>query len=164
MSICLKALLPDTPGALIKMLKPISDNTGNIYSVIHSHGEKHGSKVPVIVKFDLPPESQEIKLKKIISELEQLQVEITEVETTPKLERIIAIVSGHVFQTDFVDTMKRISRTGARVVSTYAKFKDVASISNVKFEIMCDYDHVENALMELRRICEEKNLFLILDR
>ncbi len=164
MSICLKAYLPDSPGALIRMLKPISENAGNISSVIHSHEENRGGKVPVIVKFDLPADSQQEKLEIISKELENLAIEITEIDTGIKTERMIVILSGHVFETDFVDTMKRINRSGASVVSTMAKFTDVQSISNVKFEILCDAQKILDAYRELKAICEEKNLTMISDR
>jgi len=164
MAICLKAYLPDTPGALIQVLKPISENAGNISSVIHSHEENRGGKVPVIVKFNLPPESEKEKLDHITKELEELAVEITEISRGLKRERIIVILTGHVFETDFVDTMKRINRTGANVVSTYAKFTDVQSISNVKFEILVDEKSIQKTMKELHAICREKNLTIISDR
>ena len=164
MSICLKAYLPDTPGALIKMLKPISDRAGNISSVIHSHGDNRGGKVPVIVKFDLPKDSEKEKLEQITSDLTNLAIEITEIERSLKRQRIIVIITGHVFETDFVDTMKRINRTGASVVSTVAKFTGVKAVSNVKFEIYCDEDKISAAMKEIQAICREKNLTLITDR
>ena len=164
MVIELKANLPDTPGTLLKLLKPISDHAGNIYSVIHSHVEVKGGKVPVIVQFDLPHEKIQEKKLLITKELQNLSIDIVDFAELVKRETITVIISGHVFETDFVDTFKRINSAGANVARIEAIFTGVQDISNVKFEIQCDYGKVDATMDEVRAVCQEKNLTLITDR
>jgi ACT domain-containing protein len=165
MVIELKANLPDIPGALIKMLKPISDNAGNISSVIHMHEELRGEKVPVIVRFDLPENSIDEKLETILEELRNLEIEVSDVTNLGvKQETVSVIMTGHVFQTDFVDTFRRLSEVGAHVIRIEAMFKELNDISNVKFELHVDKTSVRQTMDELRAISVEKNLSMIFDR
>ena len=165
MVIELKANLPDVPGALIKMLKPISDNAGNISSVIHMHEEGRGEKVPVVVRFDLPEDLMEEKLEVIQSELRELDIEVSAItDLGVKQEVVSVIMTGHVFQTDFVDTFKRLQDIGAHVVRIEAMFKELNDISNVKFELHVDQQAIKETMEELHRISQEKNLSMIFDR
>jgi ACT domain-containing protein len=164
MSILIKAQLPDIPGTLIRMLKPISDNSGNISSVIHSHEDNSNGKIPVIVQFELPGEVQEEKLKIITEELESLSIEINEITQVLQRQTLIVILIGHVFETDFVDTYKRISEAGGILVNLNGKFTKQKEVSTVKFEIECDHECIPNLMEEIKIICKEKNLSLISDR
>ena len=167
MEFLLEANLPDAPGKLIEVLKPISDNSGNILSVIHSHEDKKKDKIPVMIKFSFPPlTSEEIKEKLSIieKEMEKGAVEIIKISERIQREMVIVILSGHVFETDFVNTMKQINAIGANVVGAHAKFTEISSISNVKFEILCDKNNLDTLMKKLRSICKEKKLTLITDR
>ena len=81
-----------------------------------------------------------------------------------KRETLTVIISGHVFETDFVDTFKRINKAGANVARIEAIFTGVQDISNVKFEIQCDLGKISATMDEVRAVCQEKNLCLITDR
>lgn len=165
MTIELKAKLPDKPGTLIRMLKPISDNAGNISTVMHMHEEKRGGKVPVIVRFELPVNSIEEKLQQITTELQSQSIEIVEITNLNVTKEVLtAIMTGHVFETDFVDTYKRINSAGGKISRIEAMFTDPKDISNVKFDLQCDKADIKKILEELRTIVHEKNLTLITDR
>lgn len=157
----LQANLPDNPGTLIQLLKPISDNAGNILTVVHSREKKRGQKVPVTVQFDLPGNKIEERMKNITAELVQHNIEILKVTEIVQTEIINIILLGHVFETDFVDTFKRISKTGAKIVRIEALFTDAKDISNVKFEIHVNKQFIKKMMDEIQAICQEKNLNLI---
>ena len=36
----LEVKLPDQPGSLVELIKPISDNGGNIFGILHHHDKK----------------------------------------------------------------------------------------------------------------------------
>ena len=67
--ITLECLIPDYPGSLIEFIKPISDNQGNIFGILHYHDKKRNNMIPVSVSFDLPQELMESSLDKIQKEL-----------------------------------------------------------------------------------------------
>jgi ACT domain-containing protein len=157
--------LPDQPGTLIRMLKPISDYAGNISTVMHMHEEKKGNKVPVMVRFDLPENLRDEKLPLILKELKAQNIEVGEVKYLGvKLDSLVFIMVGHVFQTDFVDTFKRLNSIGGYVRKIEASFTEMTDVSNVKFEIEVDRQEIKKIMSELRLIAKEKNLTLITDR
>ena len=49
----LEVKLPDTPGSLIELIKPISKNGGNIYGIMHFHDRKVNNMIPVNINFEL---------------------------------------------------------------------------------------------------------------
>lgn len=157
--------LPDQPGTLIRMLKPISDNAGNISTVLHMHEDKKGNRVPVMVRFDLPEDLRDEKLPIIIKELKAQNIEVGEIKYLGvKLDSLVFIMIGHVFETDFVDTVKRLNTIGAYVRKIEALLTEIKDVSNVKFELEVDHKDLKITLDELRKICKEKNLTLITDR
>ncbi len=164
MLIKIKANLPDKPGTLVQFIKPISDNAGNIQTIFHSREEKRGNKIPVMVQFDLPEDRIEEKLKIITKDLESQGIEILETSEVVHREIIHFILLGHVFETDFVDTYKRIAKTGAQVVRIEAFFTQAKEISNVKFEVHVGNQNIKYMMEEVRALCQEKNLTLISER
>ena len=58
----LEVKLPDTPGNLIELIKPISENGGNIFGILHHHDKKVGNMIPVTVTFELNDEVLEKNL------------------------------------------------------------------------------------------------------
>ena len=72
------------------------------------------------------------------------------------------LLTGHVFDTDVLDTIKRLAANNITVSELQAKFTGLKEISNVKFKIEFPENLTkEELIIELRKICEEKNLFLI---
>jgi ACT domain-containing protein len=82
-------------------------------------------------------------MKNITTELVQHNIEILKVTEIVQTEIINIILLGHVFETDFVDTFKRISKTGAKIVRIEALFTDPKDISNVNFEIHVNKQYIK---------------------
>ncbi len=136
------------------------------YFIGYSYARRRaGEKVPVVVRFDLPEDLMEEKLEVIQSELRELDIEVSAItDLGVKQEVVSVIITGHVFQTDFVDTFKRLQDIGAHVVRIEAMFKELNDISNVKFELHVDQQAIKETMEELHRISQEKNLRMIFDR
>lgn len=158
----LEALLVDAPGSLFRFIKPLSDNGANIQGILHFHDKKtKDNMIPVLVTFELPDDIEE-RLAKIKDELESDDVHIVRVMHKPARELLTVIVIGHVFETDFVDTMKKISEPGIQVRGIRAAFTNPQEISTVKFSIWLDHVNLKPRAMEIvERICTEKNLFMV---
>ncbi len=160
--IYLEVKLPDIPGSLIEMIKPISQNGGNIYGILHNHDKKKNNLIPVNVSFELKEELIESSLKKIQKELSEKNIEITKISVSSKNKLLTVILTGHVFDTDITDTIKRLNSKNIKILELQAKFTEVDEISNVKMkvefpELMTKFELIH----EIEKICEEKNLFLI---
>ena len=102
--------LPDRPGSLIELIKPISDNGGNIFGILH----------------------------------------------------FVIIITGHVFDTDVPDTIKRLAAKGIKTTELQAKFTELEDVSNVRFKFEVPETIEEKEFIEeLKKICDEKDLSLI---
>ncbi|MFX1410002.1 MAG: hypothetical protein ACFFA6_06600 [Promethearchaeota archaeon] len=160
--ITLEVRLPDTPGSLIELIKPISRNGGNIYGILHFHDKKVKNLIPVSISFELNEEIMEVSLQKIKNELNEKNISIENITLGEDKKDLIIILTGHVFNTDVLDTLKRLSAKNINVFELQAKFTELDEISNVKLKIKFPESMTKSELIdELNKICEEKNLFLI---
>lgn len=160
--ISLEVRLPDHPGTLIQLIEPISNNGGNIYSILHHHDKKINNMIPVEVTFELSEEIREISLKNIQNELSEKNIPIDNITLGAKQKRLIVLLSGHVFDTDVLDTIKRLAAKGVKTLELQAKFTELEEISNVKLKLELPESITEKSLIkELNKICEEKGLSLI---
>ncbi len=160
--IYLEVKLPDIPGSLIEMIKPISQHGGNIYGILHNHDKKLNNMIPVTVWFELNEELIEISIKKIQKDLIEKNIEIIKTSIGSKSQMITVILSGHVFDTDITDTIKRLDSKNIKVLELQAKFTGFEEISNVKLNLEFPESMTKIELIHIiEKISKEKNLFLI---
>jgi len=160
--IYLEVKLPDIPGSLIDMIKPISQNGGNIYGILHHHDKILNNMIPVTVWFDLNEELINLSIKKIQNDLIEKNIEIIKISIGSKNQMMTVILSGHVFDTDITDTIKRLESKKIKVLELQAKFSGFKEISNVKMKLEFPESMKKFELIrEIEKICKEKNLFLI---
>ncbi|MFX0059239.1 MAG: hypothetical protein ACFE85_07760 [Candidatus Hodarchaeota archaeon] len=158
----LEVKLPDRPGSLIELIRPISENGGNIYGVLHYHDKKVNDSIPVSITFELNQEIFDLSLSNIKKELKEKNIQIESIDLDIEKRNIIVIMTGHVFDTDILDTIKRLASRNVIVSELQAKFTEVNKISNVKLKIEFPDSMSKNDLIdELEKICKEKNLSLI---
>ena len=154
--------LPDYPGTLIQLIEPISNNGGNIYSILHYHDKKLNNMIPVNITFTLSEEIRDISLKKIQEELREKNIPIDKITLGVKQKELVVILTGHVFDTDVVDTIKRLAAKGVKTSELQAKFTEIDEVSNVKLKLEIPESITEKELIqELNIICKEKDLSLI---
>ena len=158
----LEVKLPDTPGNLVELIKPISNNGGNIFGILHHHDKIINNLIPVSVSFDLSEELTDIGLKNIKKELSAKNIQIVKVIIGKDERNLTVILTGHVFDTDITDTIKRLAKKKMKVSELQAKFTEVSEVSNVKLKIIFPESMTrEESIDELEKICKEKNLLLI---
>jgi len=160
--ISLEVKIPDTPGSLIELIKPISNNGGNIYGILHFHDRKTNNMIPVNISFELSESIQEVSLNKIKNELKERSIQIEKISYGIEKKLLTVLLTGHVFDTDVMDTIKRLASKDISVLELHAKFTDLKEYSNVKLKIEFPEEMNKKELTdELRKICKEKNLLLI---
>ncbi len=160
--IYLEARLPDTPGSLIELIKPISQHGGNIYGILHNHDKKSNNMIPVTVWFEVSEGSIEIFINNIQKELTEKSIEITKISIGPKNQLMTVILSGHVFDTDITDTIQQLDSKNIHVLELQAKFTGFEDISNVKLNLEFPESMTKIELINvLEKISGEKNLFLL---
>jgi ACT domain-containing protein len=160
--IYLEAKLPDIPGSLIELIKPISQNGGNIYGVLHHHDKKTTNLIPVDIWFELSEERFGESLENIKKDLMEKNIELIRISVDPKNSILTIIITGHVFETDILDTIKRLDSKDIKVVDLHAKFTEIDEVSSVMMKVEIPKVMTNSELnTELDKICKEKNLFLI---
>jgi len=160
--IYLEAWLNDAPGSLVDVIKPISNNGGNIFSILHYHDKKINNMIPVNVMFELNEELLEVSINNIKKELSEKNIQIESIILGAEKRYLIVLLTGHVFDTDVLDTIKRLASKQIKVLELHAIFTEIEDVSNVKFKIEIPESLTEKELLEeLNKICQEKNLFLI---
>jgi ACT domain-containing protein len=154
--------IPDTPGSLIELINPISKNGGNIFAVLHHHDKKTDDMIPVSISFELPEELHETSLRNIKKELQEKRIQIDNIILGAEKQQITVILSGHVFDTDVLDTIDRLASKGIKVSELQAVFTEMKEISNVKMKFNISESMTKKKVFkELNEICKEKNLILI---
>ena len=154
--------LPDIPGSLIELIKPISQNGGNIHGVLHHHDKIINNMIPVDIWFELSEELIEISLENIKKDFLEKNIQLIKISVGSKNKILTFILTGHVFDSDITETIKRLASKNIKVLELHAKFTEVDEISSVIMkvefpEIMTKVELVN----EIEKICKEKNLFLI---
>ncbi|MFX1584316.1 MAG: hypothetical protein ACFFDL_06940 [Promethearchaeota archaeon] len=154
--------LPDIPGSLIEIIKPISQNGGNIYGILHHHDKKIKNMIPVNVWFELNEEYIDLSIKNIQKDLFEKNIEITKISIGSKNKTLSFILSGHVFDTDITETFKQLDSKHIKVLELQAKFTRLDEISDVKMKVEFPESMAKSELIhEIEKICKEKGLFLI---
>lgn len=160
--IYLEVKLPDVPGSLIELIKPISQNGGNVHGVLHHHDKKIDNMIPVDIWFEIKEELIENSLGKIKDELTKKNIEITKISVGSKNKTLSFILTGHVFDTDITDTIKRLDSRNIKVLDLHAKFTEMDEISSVLFKVEVPETITTLELTnEIEKICNEKSLFYI---
>ncbi len=102
MIIELEALLEDKPGALIKMLMPISENECNIQGIYHGQRREEDNLIPVFAKFEV----EDTRFREVINIIRktyaELNIEIVKLgpiglmgkETKQKKKAVLIILDG----------------------------------------------------------------------
>ncbi|MHA2181743.1 MAG: hypothetical protein ACXAAH_10000 [Promethearchaeota archaeon] len=158
----LEVKLPDSPGSLVELIKPISNNGGNIYGILHFHDKKVNDLVPVNISFELSEDIREVSLQNIRKELKESNIQIENISYGIEKREITALLTGHVFDTDVLDTIKRLASKEIKISELQAKFTELKEVSNVKLKIDFPESMTKRELIdELKNICKEKQLFLI---
>ena len=102
MIIELEVLIEDKPGALIKMLTPISENDCNILGIYHGQKRDEDNLIPVFTKFEVPDERFRDVLEIIRRRYAELHIEIHRLaplglvgrETKHKKKVILVVLDG----------------------------------------------------------------------
>ena len=160
--ILLEVYLPDIPGSLIELIKPISENGGNIYGILYHHDKKIDNRIPVEISFELNQEILDSSISQIKKSLIQQYIEIIKISIDVKHKMFTFILSGHVFDTDITDTINYLHSKDIKVLELQAIFSGFKEISNVKMRVEFPDNMSKSELIdEIATICRKKSLFLI---
>lgn len=102
--------LHDSPGQLQAALAAISKYGGNILSVLHEHGKRHGDWVPVRIVLDAPREAHE----PIVGALRTTS-RVLSVEGMATSVPFAFLLLGHVFESQVKEVTDAVFANGGEV-------------------------------------------------
>ena len=156
----LRLELIDEPGELLRSLRPIADNGGNLLSIFHERGSvTPRGHIPVEVDLEATPE----RFERITDGLRDAGINVIQAGTERYSEDLTVILSGHVIDTDLSDTLSKIQASDRATVTDVAVAAPAgtADVSSARLGISTESGAVDQVLDRLRTVASEKDLHLV---
>jgi ACT domain-containing protein len=156
----LRLELVDEPGELLRALRPIADNGGNLLSIFHERGSvTPRGHIPVEVDLEATPD----RFERITDGLREAGINVIEAGTERYGEELTVVLSGHVIDTDLSDTLSRIRESANATVTDVAVSapEGTAAVSSARLGISAEAGTTGAVLERLRTVATEKNLSLV---
>ena len=156
----LRLELVDEPGELLRALRPVADNGGNLLSIFHERGNvTPRGHIPVEVDVEATPD----RFERIIDGLRDAGIDVIQAGTEQYSEALTVVLSGHVVDTDLSDTLSRIRESPKATVTDVAVTapEGTADVSSARLGISAEAGAAEAVLERLRTIAAEKDLTLV---
>lgn len=156
----LRLELVDEPGELLRTLRPIAENGGNLLSIFHERGNvTPRGHIPVEVDVEATPD----QFEKIVDALRDAGTNVIQAGTERYSEELTIILSGHLINTDLSDTLSQIQVTRNATVTDISLSVPEGSTqtSSARFRIAVEAGSMEDILSTIRDIADEKDLRVI---
>jgi len=152
--------LVDQPGQLLAALSPIADNGGNLLSIYHERGNlTPRGHIPVEV--DL--EATDDQFDAIVAGLRAEGINVMQAGTERYVEELTLLLVGHVIDTDFSDTLRRIEECASASVADVSLRSPEGSeeVSSVRLRLAIREGESAAACAVVRSVASEKGLRVV---
>lgn len=152
--------LIDEPGELLRALKPISANGGNLLSVFHERGNvTPRGHIPIEVDIEATPE----RFEAIIDALHEANINIVQAGAERYSRNLTVILSGHLIDTDISDTINRIQTEATATVTgiTLSAPEGTGDISSARLQVAIAAGQKDATVESIRNIAADKDLRII---
>jgi ACT domain-containing protein len=152
--------LVDEPGELLRALRPIADNGGNLLSIFHERGNvTPRGHIPVEVDLEATPE----RFDGIVDALREAGINVIQAGAQRYGETLTVVLSGHIVDTDLSDTLSRIQQeTDATVTDlSLSAPEGTDDISSARLRLAAEEGETGATMGTLRTIAAEKDLRVI---
>ncbi len=150
--------LVDEPGELLRALRPIAENGGNLLSIYHERGNlTPRGRIPVAVDLECPPE----RFEGIVSSLREAGVNVIQAGAEHYSEEVSVILVGPLIETDLSDTLRWFEECGNLSVIDLSLSAPEDDRPSARLRLAAAADGVENALGRVRELASEKGLLVI---
>lgn len=156
----LRLELVDEPGELLRSLKPIAENGGNLLSIFHERGNvTPRGHIPVEVDIEATPD----RFETIVEGLRDAGINVIQAGTERYSEGLTIILSGHLIDTDLSDTLSQIQETKYATVTDISLTapQGATDISSARLKLATESGSTTEVLESIREIADEKDLRLV---
>ncbi|CDG65269.1 MAG: hypothetical protein PWQ15_903 [Methanobacterium sp.] len=151
--------LPDIPGQLLEVLKPIGRLGANIVAVIHQRDVKtERGTVPVQITIEGDKET----LDMVMDALEAKDIQIMAVDGVLRKEQITTILVGDIVEEDVKETVTLLNQLeGVKVADLDLKMSDDPKNSATKIVMEADFGHKKKILKSIKEVGDQKGFLVI---
>jgi len=152
--------LVDRPGELLRALRPIAENGGNLLSIFHERGNlTPRGQIPVEVDLEATPE----QFDRIVDALQDEDINVIQAGPEQYSEEVTVVLVGHLVNTDLSNTLSRIQEatgTSVRDLSLSAP-EGGDGESSARLRLATQAGKTADALTAIREIATEKELRVV---
>ena len=152
--------LVDEPGELLRALRPIADNGGNLLSIHHQRGNiTPRGHIPVEVDLECPPD----RFDGIVEALREAGVNVIQAGEERYGEEVNVVLVGQLVETDLSGTLEAIEADAeAAVVDLSLAAPDgIDEVSSARVRLAVDSGRIEEAFSAVRSIADERDLCVV---
>ncbi|KAB7516667.1 amino acid-binding protein [Halosegnis rubeus] len=152
--------LVDEPGELLRALEPISENGGNLLSVLHERGNlTPRGRIPIEVDLEATPE----RFDAIVESLRDAGVNVVQAGAERYSEELVVILSGHLVETDLSETLTHIQGSGEVSVTDVSLSAPggTGDVSSARLRLATESGGIDGVLDAIDDLAEEKGLRVI---
>lgn len=151
--------LPDTPGQLVNILRPLSGLGANVSTIIHEHDNKTADgKIPVHFTID---GSREV-LKRGIEIIRQEDIDIIEIDDVLQRHKQTFLLLGNLSTNNMMDTIHKIDELkDIKIASVDLNIGDDLQESVCKVVIETSTNRTNESTHLIQQIADEDNLLLV---
>ncbi|WP_267641920.1 amino acid-binding protein [Haloarchaeobius amylolyticus] len=152
--------LVDEPGELLRALRPIADNGGNLLSIFHERGNlTPRGNIPVEVDLECSPS----RFEDVVQGLRDAGVTVTQAGADQYTEQVSVLLVGHLVETDLSDTLETIEECSGASVIDFALDAPAGTddVSSARAQLAVEPGQTEEALAVVREVAEKKELRVV---
>lgn len=156
----LRLELADEPGELLRALRPIADNGGNLLSIFHERGSlTPRGRIPVAVDLECPPQ----RFDAIVDELREAGVTVIAADAEQYGERVTVLLVGDLVATDLSDTLGRVEECASASVVDLALADEAGrdGDASARLHLAIESGRTEDALAAVREVAAAKDLHVV---
>ncbi len=152
--------LVDRPGELLRALKPIADNGGNLLSIYHERGSiTPRGHIPVEVDLECPRD----RFEGIVSALREEGINVIQAGAEAYGEDVVLLLIGHLVDTGLSDTLSRIEKCSTATVVDFALTAPdkTTEMSSARLRLAAESGTVSDAIAAVRSVTDDKDVQVV---
>ena len=152
--------LVDEPGELLRALRPIAENGGNLLSVFHERGNlTPRGNIPVEVDIECVPS----RFDDVVAGLRDAGVTVTRAGAEQYAEQVSVLLVGHLVDTDLSDTLSSLEECNGASVTDFSLDapEGTTEPSSARVHLAVDPELVDDALATVREVASRKEFMVV---
>ena len=150
--------LVDRPGELLRALRPIADNGGNLLSIFHERGNvTPRGHIPV----EAAREASSAQFDAIVAALKDAGMNVIQAGQDRYNEELVVVLVGDLVSADLSAILSRIQSESDLSLLNFSLAGPNGGNASARLRLALESETVDTALASLRQLADEKELQLV---